>query len=452
MGVITGVVSLEAEGRGGLLAMLQEAFPTTYYVSDAPERGTLVVNQTTGAWRYAADIGLPPSGLEDEFTITARNGVASTDYQGIVPLVETGTIASVSVGQGPVGIAAVNTIGGSLDGGSNYGFVYVANRYGSNGSASSGTVSVISPYAVNGTYPVDTVTGFDGPIGVAAGPSTGDVFVSNFNGNSVDVIFTAVGGNNPTFTTSEWSGMPSGEENPYNSIAAGPALSGNTQSDSVWFQAYNEAKDSGVGLNYISGTTSAQAVEWLTLNTDANSGLAADPVTGNIWGFTSQGQLGFVQEASCNCTSYNSSYFKTYSLNGTDAGGAQIALPPSVNGASSGNYAYISFEDQNAVYVVQMYNSDGALSPSLVATIGGFNNPQGLAFANAGKAVFVANYGNNTVSEINTDSTSAYFNQIVSSYTLPSGSGPSGVACADGTGQCYVTGNGSGQVYIFNSV
>jgi hypothetical protein len=450
MGVITGVVSLEAEANGGLLAMLQEAFPTTYYVSDAPELGTLVVNQTTGAWRYAADIGLPSSGLEDKFTITARNGVASTDYQGSVPLVETGTILSVSVGQGPVGIAAANTIGGTLGGESNYGFVYVANQYGSNGSASSGTVSVISPYT---TSVVDTLTGFNGPIAVAAGPSTGYVFVSNYDGDpgSIDVIFTDVSDENPTFSTSEWSGMPSGEESPYN-IAAGPALSGNTQSDSVWFQAYNDTSDSGVGLNYISGTTSAQAVEWLTLNTDADSGLAADPVTGNIWGITSQGQLGFVQEASCNCTSYNSNYFTTYSLNGTDAGGARIALPPSVNGASSGNYAYISFEDQNAVYVVQMYNSDGALAPSLVATIGGFNSPQGLAFANAGQAVFVANYGNNTVSQINTDSTSAYFNQIVSSYTLPSGSGPAGVACADGTGQCYVTGNGSGQVYIFNSL
>jgi YVTN family beta-propeller protein len=432
MGTVTGFVSLEEERPGGLLAMVQMAsgrlFPTTYYISDPPKLGTLVVDQQTGAFSYRPDIG---TGCFDgicgyEFTITARNGLASTDYQGSVPVSYTALSGVISVGDAPGAIAIANDPSKR-----NYGNVYVVNQSGN-------TISVINPsgYAV-----IDTLSGFDGPSGVAASSGTGKIYVTNNSGNTVSVVA-------PDGSTSSVDAVYSA---PYNAIAAMPYLSGNSLSDSVWYQSVVSSGSSAeVALGWIPSGSDI-SYNFVDMYTAANYGLAADPVTGNIWGFTASGQQGFVQQAACNCTSYSPSYFTTYTLNDAPvSGGAQIALPPATSsGTSYSNYAYITFEGLDEVYVVSMYNSDGVLAPSLSTTIGGFNSPQGLAFGIGGESVFVANSGSDNILEINTNPNSSQFNQIIATVSLPSGSDPQGVACNSTT--CFVTDSGTDTVFWFET-
>src|SRR4051794_22289341 len=74
-------------------------------------------------------------------------------------------------------------------------------------------------------------------------------------------------------------------------------------------------------------------------------------------------------------------------------------------------------------------------------TIGAFNAPKGIALTPNGKALYVANSGNQTVSVVDTAT-----KHITHTISDPSFSSPTGVAVAPDSAAAYVSNRGSGTV------
>jgi YVTN family beta-propeller protein/VCBS repeat-containing protein len=148
-----------------------------YSLSGVPNEGSFSVD-TSGVWTYtpsldarlrATDINAIPADKQVSFGITVSDGLTYISVPITAPVTPL-AIATIAVGDGPVGVAV------SPDGAT----AYVTN-FGDD------EVSVIDT-ATNTV--IDTITVGDGPVHVAVSPNGDTVYVTNFTAGTVSVIDT----------------------------------------------------------------------------------------------------------------------------------------------------------------------------------------------------------------------------------------------------------------------
>ena len=287
-------------------------------------------------------------------------------------------VATIPVGNQPWGVAYDSAKGE----------IFVAN-YNDN------TVSVISDST---NTVVATIHVGASPFGVAYDPAKGEIFVTNYNGNTVSVISDSTNTVVATLSVSPAFG-PSGA-------------------------VYDQTRDE-VFVADVSGA--------LSIISDSTSTIVTIPFGGNPIG-----------------VAYDSAKGEIFVANGygvlvvSDSTNALVGAVPSVGSFSTG-VAYDSARGEvfvtNPGFTTISVISD--ITNTIVATVPVGSNPTGVTYDSAKGEIFVANKNSNTVSVIS-DST----NTVVA--TIPVGHNPYGIAYDSAKGEVFVTNSGSKTVSVIS--
>jgi len=418
---------------------------TTAYVANEGNNKVSVIDMTTAPPTLKTTISssqfvdpygvaVTPNGTTVYVTNHGNSSVSVIPTSTNTPT--TGTGYPIGVGSSPAGIAV------SPDDS----YVYVAN-YGSGSNN-------VSKIAVGSTSPTTiTSSSFDEPYAVAITPNSSRVYVTNYGSGTVSMIAggtvtTPFGGSYPQgiavnsdgtrayFADNNTSGSLSAAATANNTVIDTFSVGGNPQAFGKFlarvpypFYAYvtNQSSDNVQVIDTITGDT----VTTITTGT-APIGSAISP-NGEWVLVTNYGSNSITV---INAAGGTPTFSNTISL-GSGSEPIGVAFTP------DNTWAYVTNQGNNTVSVIDLTSSP---HPSLYTTItnsgggqGQFSQPVGVAVTPDGTKAYVTNYGNQTVSVIDTS-----INGVITGTGYPYSvkTQPAGVAVTPDGKYAYVANEG----------
>ena len=361
------------------------------YVANEGSNSVSVINTVTNSVIANVAVGTAPYGISvspDGSKVYVANKVSNN--VSVINTTTNSVTATVAVGSFPYGISV------SPDGSK----VYVANKLSNN------SVSVINT-ATN--VVAATVTVGINPEGISVSPDGSKVYVVNTGENSVSVINTA---SNTVTATVAVSSYPEG-------ISVSP------DGSKVYVANTNDNSVSVINTvtNAVTATVVVGSHPYSLGNFIANVVLPCNPTpTPTITGFTPTN----------GCTG------TTVTITGTNF--------TDVTAVSFGGTSATSFIVVNPTTITAVYGSGTTGTISLTTAVGNISSNDnftegggfGITYA------YIANYGSNTVSVINTT------NNTVTA-TIPVGAYPYGVSLSPDGSKVYVANSGSNNVSFINT-